>query len=416
MNSEKKNIPALRFPEFTAAWCEKELGAMSEIIMGQSPDGDSYNSKGVGTALINGPVEFTERFPVKTKWTSKPTKFCRDKDIIFCVRGSTTGRMNIANDVYCIGRGVAAIRANKKSSSEFIESLITRNLAGILTLATGSTFFSLDSKSLREFCIYFPDLPEQQKIAAFLSGVDEKIGQLLRKKELLTKYKKGVMQQIFDQKIRFKDDNGNNFPDWEEKKLGEVFTFRSTNSFSRDNLNYVDGEVKNIHYGDIHTKFKTLFDITEERVPFINTEISVERIDVDNYCKKGDLIIADASEDYADVGKSIEIVNPNDEKVLAGLHTIHARPDLFEMESGFSGYLMKSRKVRLQIMTIAQGTKVLSISTGRLSKIELDIPSQAEQQKIADFLTAIDKKIDLVNTQLEKTKTFKKGLLQQMFV
>ena len=77
---------------------------------------------------------------------------------------------------------------------------------------------------------------------------------------------------------------------------------------------------------------------------------------------------------------------------------------------------MKTREIRLQVMTIAQGTKVLSISTGRLSNVKLNIPSEREQVKIADFFSAIDDKINLVNRQLEKTQTFKKGLLQQMFV
>ena len=93
-----------------------------------------------------------------------------------------------------------------------------------------------------------------------------------------------------------------------------------------------------------------------------------------------------------------------------------ARPDLYKMTVGFCGYLMRSNAVRLQIMTIAQGTKVLGISTGRLAKVKLNIPSEPEQQKIANFLSAIDDKINLVNQQLEKTKEYKKGLLQKMFV
>lgn len=198
--------------------------------------------------------------------------------------------------------------------------------------------------------------------------------------------------------LRFSEFN----EDWKEKKYGEIFSFKTTNSYSRENLNYETGEVKNIHYGDIHTKFKTLFDITKEYVPFINEEISLKKIAEDNYCKVGDLVTADASEDYADIGKCIEIIKLNNEKVLAGLHTFLARPSLYKIESGFSGYLMQSRKIRLQIMTIAQGTKVLGLATGRLAKIKLDIPETKEQKKIAAFLMAVDEKIQ----QLAKKKTF----------
>lgn len=103
-------------------------------------------------------------------------------------------------------------------------------------------------------------------------------------------------------------------------------TFKVTNSYSRDNLNYESGIVKNIHYGDIHTKFQTLFDLEKENVPYINKDISLNRISEDFYCEEGDVIFADASEDLNDVGKSIEIINLNGEKLLSGLHTLLARP------------------------------------------------------------------------------------------
>src|SRR5690606_3301308 len=92
--------------------------------------------------------------------------------------------------------------------------------------------------------------------------------------------------------------------EWDTRKLGEIMDFKVTNSFSRDNLNYESGTTKNIHYGDIHTKFQTLFDVTNEIVPFINVEIDVSRISNENYCREGDIIFADASEDLNDVGKS----------------------------------------------------------------------------------------------------------------
>ena len=202
---------------------------------------------------------------------------------------------------------------------------------------------------------------------------------------------------------------------WNEKKFGEVFSFRTTNSFSRENLNYKNGIVKNIHYGDIHTKFKTHFDITKEIVPFINKNIILDKISQDGYCKEGDLIIADASEDYADIGKCIEITNLNNEKVLAGLHTLQARPKLGVFYTGFNGQLMKTKKVHLQIMTIAQGTKVLSISTGRLSNIFLNFPSIIEQKKIASFLESIDSWTENLKEQKESFESYKKSMMQKIF-
>lgn len=226
---------------------------------------------------------------------------------------------------------------------------------------------------------------------------------------LLSLFKAGIITKIFNQSIRFKNVQKENFSDWKKISLGDVFNYYSTNSFSRDKLNYTQGTVKNIHYGDIHTKFYTLFDISKEDVPFINKLVSIERINEENYCKNGDIIIADASEDYADIGKSIEIVNLDNQKVLAGLHTILARPNKMMFIPGFLGFLMKSDSVKYQIMRFAQGSKVLGISSKRISEIKVEIPCLEEQQKIVDFLKAIDNKINFNNAHNESIENYKKG-------
>ena len=203
--------------------------------------------------------------------------------------------------------------------------------------------------------------------------------------------------------------------EWEVKKLGEVMDFKVTNSFSRENLNYEVGTVKNIHYGDIHTKFQTLFDITNEIVPFINDEINVVRISDENYCREGDVIFADASEDLNDVGKSIEVVNVNDEKLLSGLHTLLGRPKSSIFHLGFNGYLFKSNSVRTQIQKESQGSKVLSINAGRISKIELSFPSVNEQERITILLSLLDERIQTQNKIIEQLETLIKGLYQKIF-
>lgn len=212
-------------------------------------------------------------------------------------------------------------------------------------------------------------------------------------------------------KLRFPEFEGV----WEKKKLGQIYKFKVTNSFSRADLNYENGFIKNIHYGDIHTQFATLFDIVKEAVPFVNQEINTDRIEEENYCQVGDLIFADASEDYNDIGKCIEIVNLNNEKVLSGLHTLLARPEKSKMASGFAGHLMKSHNVKLQIQREAQGTKVLSITSGRLSQVDLVYPSLSEQQKIASFFTAIDQKISHLKRKKKLLEQYKKGVMQKIF-
>ncbi|MFH7006927.1 restriction endonuclease subunit S [Flavobacterium plurextorum] len=203
--------------------------------------------------------------------------------------------------------------------------------------------------------------------------------------------------------------------DWKMVSLGEVAEFKVTNSFSRDNLNYDNGTVKNIHYGDIHTKFQTLFDITKETVPYINKEIVLHKISEDFYCKEGDIIFADASEDLNDVGKSIEIINLNDEKILSGLHTLLARPKANCFQKGFNGYLFRSSSVRLQIQKEAQGSKVLSINVSRISKVILCFPTLVEQQKIASFLSLIDERIQTQNKIIRELNVLKTINTGRMF-
>ncbi len=215
-------------------------------------------------------------------------------------------------------------------------------------------------------------------------------------------------------KLRFSDFI--NDEEWNLKPLYKVFSFISTNSFSRDDLNYTKGKVKNIHYGDIHTKFSTLFDIAKENVPFINENIPLDKFKEEDFCKEGDMIFADASEDLKDVGKSIEVINLNNEKLLSGLHTLLARQINSELIGGFGGYLFSTERVRKQIQRESQGAKVLGISGSRLSRVILFYPkNKQEQQKIAACLSSLDDIITAETQKLEILQAHKKGLLQNLF-
>lgn len=204
--------------------------------------------------------------------------------------------------------------------------------------------------------------------------------------------------------------------EWRNKQMDELYSFEGTNSLSRDKLNYECGSVKNIHYGDIHIKFAPLFDIRNERVPFINLSEPIERINSNNFCVEGDMIFADASENLDDIGKSIELVQLNDERLLSGSHTILARQNDDNLVVGFGGHLFQATRIRTQIKKEAQGAKILGISPSRLSKIEVCYPSdKREQQKIADCLSSIDELVTLETQKLDTLKAHKKGLMKQLF-
>lgn len=203
---------------------------------------------------------------------------------------------------------------------------------------------------------------------------------------------------------------------WKIKSFSELYSFKSTNSLSRDKLSYESGVVKNIHYGDIHTKFSTLFDIEHEDVPFISPFEELGKIKSDSYCVEGDMIFADASEDLNDIGKSIEIFRLHGQKVLSGLHTLLARQKTRKLVIGFGGHLFKSNSIRKQIQKESQGAKVLGISAGRLSDIQVYYPSnEDEQQKIVDCLSSLDAVISLQGQKLGALREYKKGLMQCIF-
>ncbi|WP_169734678.1 restriction endonuclease subunit S [Maribacter antarcticus] len=377
----------------------------------------------------DGNIDFKNCYYLSQEDHDKIYKRCNPEfgDLLIVNIGAGTATCaSVSVDYQFSLKNVALIKPNKKIvEPDYLTQLQrkkAKKLFHMLTSGGAQPFFSL--KQIGKLKVEFPTLPEQQKIASFLTAVDTKIQQLTKKAALLAQYKKGVMQQLFSGALRFKpalsevegDEHGNAYPDWEEKCFGDLYSFHTTNSLSRDKLNYESGIVYNIHYGDIHTKFKTAFNLPEEYIPFVNDDIDLSKIKLDSYCVKGDLVMADASEDYADIGKTIELVDLKGEKVLAGLHTFLARPTTSKTAIGFFSYLLKSWSIRKQTMVIAQGSKVLSLSTGRVAKLKLKLPVIEEQQKIATYLSSIDTKIETINNQITQTQTFKKGLLQQMFV
>ena len=283
----------------------------------------------------------------------------------------------------------------------------------IMRLSQGAKVLGLSKGYFQQLQIRPHALEEQKKIAAFLSAVDEKLAAVEAQLAGWRDYKRGMMQALFSQTLRFKAADGSDFPDWVNLKLEDKFSFHKTNSLSRAVLGLESDGIENIHYGDIHTKYRGQFDIRYEITGIIPNHLTDK---AGEPLKKGDVIFADASEDYSDVGKAIEVVNLDGREVVAGLHTIVARPQKDTIALGFAAYLFASWPLRKQLMRIANGASVLGISKANLAKVDLTLPSLPEQQKIADALSAIDAKIEALTSRLEATREFKRGLLQKMFV
>ena len=197
-----KGVKKTELGEISEDWEVVNISYLATIIMGQSPAGSSYNSSGKGVALINGPTEFTELYPVKKQWTTQPTKYCKKDDLLLCVRGSSTGRINISNDTYCIGRGVAAIRATNQSNTSYILYQLIQLIEKLLSKSTGSTFPSIDGKTIKSLLVTAPTKAEQTAIANVLTTIDTDIQTLKQRLEKTKSLKQGMMQELLTGKIR----------------------------------------------------------------------------------------------------------------------------------------------------------------------------------------------------------------------
>lgn len=423
--TDQQNVPKLRFPGFEGEWNTAQISDwLAKVIdyRGKAPPKTE-----TGVPLITarnvkmGHLDFEADEYIDSAlfetWMNRGRP--NPGDVMFTTEAPLGNVAQYpAKGTYALGQRIITLQAgiDRCDSGFLFQTLLGPKMQRkVDARGTGSTAKGIKSRLFVKIPMTAPTLPEQRKIAEFLGAVDTKIAQLAEKKRLLEDYKKGCMQQLFSQKIRFKDEDGNDFPDWEEKRLGEVFTWANTNSFSRERLTYDGGQVQNIHYGDIHTKFSANFHQDAEPVPYVKGATPSD-FKLDQFCRVGDVVIADASEDYADIGKAIEIVSLGDVPLVAGLHTYIARPCQTLVQTGFPGYLLRSDPMRRQIERIAQGISVLGISKRNLEKLTFFLPHPDEQRKIADFLSALDRKIDLVGQELTHARSFKQGLLQQMFV
>ena len=200
---------------------------------------------------------------------------------------------------------------------------------------------------------------------------------------------------------------------WEQRKFSDVFVGLQNNTLSRADLNYDQGDIKNVHYGDVLIKFGEYIDVASAKLPYIN-DSSIESKFVKSLLADGDIIIADTAEDET-VGKCCEITNSDSMKLLSGLHTIAVRPQQ-KYASKFLGYYLNSSAYHSQLIPLMQGIKVTSISKGALQDTVLTVPTSIDEQgKIGECLSNIDDIITLHQRKCDELKIYKKGLLQQMF-
>ena len=211
------------------------------------------------------------------------------------------------------------------------------------------------------------------------------------------------------QGYKFTEEFGDIPEDWDIKGFKETFTKYATNSFTREDMSDTDGFIKNIHYGDILVEYGAILDCSCEKIPYINREITKSYKKVNN----GDIVLADTAEDES-VGKCIEVYNiQDDEVILAGMHTMHLRPN-FKFASKFLGYFLNSNVYHNQLMQYVTGIKVSSISKSDINKTYILKPPFPEQEKIAEVLSDIDELIESTQKLIDKKKDLKTATMQKL--
>lgn len=398
------NIPKLRFKDNNGndypQWEKKKLGDLVSIKTGISPTNilDEYGSiPYFKVEQLNNSNKYQINTPYKTK---NNQKLIPPKSIIFPKRGISilSNKIRILSQYSLIDTNIMAlIVKNNSTSNEFLYYfLLNEDLSKI---ADTTSIPQINNKHIEPYNIYLPLLDEQEKIANFLTTVDKKIENLANTITSLENQKKGLLQQIFSQKLRFKDKNGNNYPNWEKKKLGDICKFTGGGTPSTSILKYWNGTIPWISSSDLQTntihKIKISRYITNEAVSNSSTKIIP---------KNSILIVSRVG-----VGK-VAISN-------CVLCTSQDFTNITEINGNttFYAYLLKYKMEQLTQNT--QGTSIKGITTSDIKNIKLIVPiEQTEQTKIADFLSAFDRKLDNQKAQLEHWQQIKKGLLQQMFV
>ncbi len=379
--------PKLRFPEFNDEWVEKKLGDIAEIY-----DGTHQTPKYVETGIPFYSVEHVTADQFKnTKFISEQIfekeieKVKIEKgDILMTRIGSIGVSKYIDWDVKAsFYVSLALIKSNKNYNSIYLNQYIkTSSFQKELWRRTIHVAFpqkiNLGEISLCKITLSSPD--EQTKIANFLTAVDRRVTLLKEKKELLKKYKKGIMQKLFSQELRFKDKNGKDFPDWEEKQLGEICKI-TTGKLDANAM------TKNGKY-----RFYTC---------------AKEYFKINSYAFDTEALLISGN------GANVGYIH-----YYKGQFNAYQRTyilDEFTQNIFYIKYFL-NKFLHKRILSEKKEGNTPYIVLSTLSEMEIKLPSsEKEQEKIANFLSSLDKKIEQVDLQIETMQEFKKGCLQQMF-
>ena len=399
------NIPEVRFPEFTEEWEKQKLSNILEFEYGMNAAGKEFDGENKYIRITD--IEESSRKFLQTKLVSpegKVTEKYRVKfgDILFARTGASTGKTYkyIDNDgkIYFAGFLIRG-RVDKKTSVDFIFYLTLnykyKSWINVMSMRSGQP--GINAKEYGSYEFRIPKIEEQQKIGDFFTLLDKRIEQQEQKIALLKDYKKAMMQKIFSQKIRFKDENGNDYPDWEEKKLGEI-VYRNSKK-NKDQKYTLIQSISN-KYGFVNQE-----DYFEDR--------RVGSLDVSNYYVINNGCFA-YNPSRIDVG-SLAYKNDNDISIISPLYVSFKGNAKHINDKFLLGWLF-SHKFVGKLGRLFEGSVRNTLSYENLSTIDIETPCIAEQEKIALFLEVINDSIENQKELLDEIIKEKTALLNKMFI
>lgn len=406
-------VPDLRFPEFEGGWKSNKFGDIASFSKGKGLSKSDIDESGDLECIRYGELytHYNEVIDSVISRTNAPkTKLILSEadDVIIPASGET--QIDIAT-ASCVRKSGVALSGDlniikSKLNGVFLAYYLNnKKKLDIARLSQGISVVHLYSSQLKSLTLNFPDDEEQQKIANFLTAIDQRITLLKEKKAALEDYKKGLMQKIFSQEIRFKDGEGNDFPDWEDVRLGDV----------GNTLNGLTGKTKvNFGRGKHYVQYTQIFSNSKINIKECGL-VEISSDEKQTRLKKGDVLFTTSSETPNEIGTSSVIVDDIDEVYLNSFCFGYRQAEnTFSPE--FSQFFFRSETVRKEIIKLAQGSTRFNMSKKEFIKLKFKAPSLKEQKKIADCLSAIDQSINQLTKQIDQTTQFKKGLLQRMFV
>lgn len=409
---KQNNIPELRFPEFAEAWQSKKMGRFAKFSKGKGISKSDISEDGETECIRYGELytiynEVIDHVYSKTNINKNELVFSEANDVI--IPGSGETQIDIATASCVLKTGIALggdLNIIKTANNGVFLSyyLNNRKKIEIAKIAQGNSVVHLYSSQLASLYLNIPTLPEQQKIASFLTAVDDKLTQLKQKKSLLEQYKKGAMQKIFSQEIRFKDENGKEYPKWEKKKLGDIGEFKNGINKSKEDFGF---GVPFVNLMDVFGK-STISELKLDLVNANEKEIKLYEL------KKGDVLFIRSSVKKEGVGETSLVLEDLNNTVFSGF-LIRFRDEKIRLDLNFKKYCFATRKFRESLISLSTTSANTNINQESLNDLVISLPAIPEQFQIANFLSAIDEKINHCQLQIEKTVLYKKGLLQKMF-